>query len=348
MRNVREWIVDDLWEWIKKFFQIILVIILVIIGFVIIFNPVSFLFWALVYPRFAANVLYNDDFDILNGIIVAFNGWMVNALPWYSKKHFIKRSSLRDWSSCVQFKYFTRERHTYECLKEMDNEGIRYTWKHGTYSDRAMIAESGMRLEDDEFKFLLEHGFPKAARTYLENNTPSVLKMKYLLDAVEKEVAEGKDDMLLKIFIPAVIRYGLSPVLLNNILEGDKWVDGIKYAVRKAVECYGQKTLVQRLSDSSLYKGEFTAFCKQNDAICKEAQLRLSPWQYLVFHNTGHQLDRETIVAILKGGDLSWAQMIFENEPNYGMVDENVKALVNNNPDLLKVFVCVKSRRPQA
>jgi len=169
-----------------------------------------------------------------------------------------------------------------------------------------------------------------------------------LLDAVEKEDAEGKDDMLLKIFIPAVIRYGLSPVLLNNILEGNKYTEEFREKVKEAVWRYGQKTLVQRLSDYSLYSSEFTSFCRQNEVICHEAQLRLYPWQYLVFHKTGHQLDRATIVAILKGGDLNWAQMIFENEPNYGMVDENVKALVDNNPDLLKVFVHVRGSRPKA
>jgi hypothetical protein len=66
--------------------------------------------------------------------------------------------------------------------------------------------------------------------------------------------------------------------------------------------------------------------------------------QYHVFHETGHTLDAEAILHILKHySNLTMAQLIFKYEPNYGMANDDIKEFVNNNPtlqDLLNAVIC--------
>ena len=68
--------------------------------------------------------------------------------------------------------------------------------------------------------------------------------------------------------------------------------------------------------------------------------------QYYVFHATGHQLNNDAILYILSHHpDRAMAQMIFEYEPNFGIVNEAVKELVEKNPSLRNIRTAVISNK---
>lgn len=332
-------IMRKVWNVIRWIFKVILAIFLLVLTFVLFWNPISFLFWALVAPNLATQILYDDNFEVLDEVIKVLNAWIVSLLPWYSKRRFIEADLLRNFSGKVQFKYFRKENHTADCLKQMDDEGVKYTWNHGSYEERGMIAEVPLKLTDDQFKWLLKQGFNDAARTYLGTYTPTNGNYKALL----KAIVEGNEKAV-DTFLAAVVRYGISSSRLTSVLDSAEYTDALKTSLKDAVWRFGQKSLVQRYQDSC-YRCEFSDFCQQNKTICEEAQSRMALWQYEIYHKTGHELSPAVVVSILKGGDRAWAKQIFSFEPNFGIESETTQAIVNANPELLRILIAVRQSK---
>lgn len=314
-------------------------VLLGILQFILFINPASFFIWSLIAPGFASRLLHDSEMGLVGKIIDAMDGWVVKLLPWYSKKRFIEADLLRNFSGKVQFKYFRKENHTADCLKQMDEEGVQYTWEHGNDEERGMIAKVPLKLTDEQFKWLLNHGFNDAARTYLGTYTPTNGNYKALL----KSIVDGNEKAVYT-FISAVIRYGISSSRLTSVLDSAVYTDALKTSLKDAVWRFGQKSLVQRYQDTS-YRGEFSDFCQQNKTICEEAQSRMVLWQYEYYHKAGHKLSPAVVVSILKGGDRAWAKQIFSFEPNFGIESESTQAIVNANPELLRILIAVKQSK---
>ncbi len=68
-------------------------------------------------------------------------------------------------------------------------------------------------------------------------------------------------------------------------------------------------------------------------------------WQYEIYHQTGHKLSPAVVVSILKGGAPAWAKQIFSYEPNFGIDCETTQAIVNANPELLRILIAVKQSK---
>lgn len=332
-------IMRKVWNVIKKIALVIVVVLLGTLAFVLFINPISFFIWSLIVPGFASRLLHDSEMGFVGEIIDAMDGWVPKLLPWYAKRRFIEADLLRNFSGKVQFKYFRKENHTADCLKQMDEEGVQYTWNHGSYEERGMIAEVPLKLTDEQFKWLLKNGFNDAARTYLGTYTPTNGNYKALL----KAIVEGNEKAV-DTFLVAVVRYGISSSRLTSVLDSAEYTDALKTSLKDAVWRFGQKSLVQRYQDTC-YRCEFSDFCQQNKTICEEAQSRMALWQYEVYHKTGHKLSPAVVVSILKGGAPAWARQIFSFEPNFGIESESTQAIVNANPELLRILIAVRQSK---
>lgn len=65
---------------------------------------------------------------------------------------------------------------------------------------------------------------------------------------------------------------------------------------------------------------------------------------YDVFHSTGHQLHDRAVVRLLQSRNLSFAEKIFEFEPNNGLNSEEAKAIVEADPQLKVALYEVRAK----
>ena len=299
-----------------KLGQIILIGVVLLLLFIFVLNPVMFCFWSIIFPRNAAECLYDLDLPVFGDIMQALDGWMVRFYPLRMKKHFMEVRGIKHYPSKDQCNYYYHVNLSTETIKQMSDEG-RYMLFEGTKGDKMEIVKAGFSLSDKQFKVLADTHYGAAINIYISRRTPSSEMVKVL-------IANGMIDSV----VCVCRKYGLSADLVKCVFAS-KNADMIE-AVQEALIVYSQCQIVLTTGDC-----DWKVFCsKKDERIRVEAQKLMSLKQYEVFHNAGHVLENSAVEAFLAKGDVAMCGRIFRHEKNYGMVSDLAKALVAGNTNL--------------
>lgn len=105
--------------------QWIIVAIVLVMLLVFVFNPVMFLFWSVVSPGRAAQMLYGEgDLGLFSEFVRDLNGWMVALYPFRMKKHFMAVRGIENYSAKAQCRYYRKTGRRVSVLKQMTNDAV--------------------------------------------------------------------------------------------------------------------------------------------------------------------------------------------------------------------------------
>lgn len=157
-------------------------------------------------------------------------------------------------------------------------------------------------------------------------------QLKLLINAVIAEDKAHNDRKIIYVLRTYVCRYGLSDenlLLLEAKLSKDNFV-----FVKEMFDYYTNFKAVRSFKDTEDGRKEWRTFCKETPKILPAVQGEMSLRQYYIFHNTGHALDKEAAMTFLHRPDKELWRAMFEREPNFGYVSDDVRRCIEFNPEM--------------
>ena len=302
----------------------------------LIFNPLTLFVLNIFKPRWARTMAHSDALYDKNS--QRFFDLQAKKWPWHWAKW---------WYTSEELKHLSEERQI-EYYKNVN---------HSTQTLTAMSASAAAKVLDDDFTFFKECGTSikmssELFRVFIEKSLQlqdwSVFEDYLKGGTLPKELVVvlanaachwsvvccgWRNDFITGIFLDYVERCGLSNEMRQNIgHDKEMWCNAdFEKELAKRLNIYEQRvfTKSQRGSKSP---HAWLHFCGTTKEICKQAQMEMGLDQYYVFHETGHILDAEAILHILKhNSDRTMAELIFEYEPNYGVASDDIKEFLDNN-----------------
>ena len=314
----------------------------------LIFNPLTLFVLNIFKPRWARTMAHSDALYDKNS--QRFFDLQAKKWPWHWAKW---------WYTSEELKHLSEERQI-EYYKNVN---------HSTQTLTAMSASAAAKVLDDDFTFFKECGTSikmssELFRVFIEKSLQlqdwSVFEDYLKGGTLPKELVVvlanaachwsvvccgWRNDFITGIFLDYVERCGLSNEMRQNIgHDKEMWCNAdFEKELVKRLNIYDQRVFTKSQRGSKQIDA-WISFCETTKEICPQAQMEMGLDQYHVFHETGHTLDAEAILHILKHySNLTMAQLIFKYEPNYGMANDDIKEFVNNNPtlqDLLNAVIC--------
>ena len=309
----------------------------------LIFNPLTLFVLNIFKPRWARTMAHSDALYDKNS--QRFFDLQAKKWPWHWAKW---------WYTSEELKHLSEERQI-EYYKNVN---------HSTQTLTAMSASAAAKVLDDDFTFFKECGTSikmssELFRVFIEKSLQlqdwSVFEDYLKGGTLPKELVVvlanaachwsvvccgWRNDFITGIFLDYVERCGLSNEMRQNIgHDKEMWCNAdFEKELAKRLNIYEQRvfTKSQRGSKSP---HAWLHFCGTTKEICKQAQMEMGLDQYYVFHETGHILDAEAILHILKhNSDRTMAELIFEYEPNFGIANDDIKELIEKKPELKNIF----------
>lgn len=323
---------------LKSVGQGIIIAIVLIAMFILVYNPVMFLFWSIICPKKAAKMLYEADLEWYSEFCIALNCWMIALYPFCMKKHFMALREIKYYSVKEQCKYYRWTERRADVIRQMSDKAVQKLWKENYFDDRVQIASAGVKLSAEQFDYLVRTGQTTQVLAYVRRWTPNA-------DMVRVLIKEGEIQLL--VFV--VKSYGLSAEVVNEVFasEDEKLIAAVKEAL--VVYSHRQTVLNTQRSDEGGRK-EWMAFCSsvESGKIRSFAQKAMNGWQYDAFHKAGHALDTEAVEFFFAKGDVPMCTRIFQYEKDNGRVSEKADALVAANPKLTAALLQVMSEQKKA
>lgn len=176
-------------------------------------------------------------------------------------------------------------------------------------------------------------------KKYLASGALNSEQLKLLIDAVSTNNGSGNFPIL-GVLREYVKRYNLRKEHWQRIKEHypQSFIDLLREA-EKTVE---QVTFVHSLRPTSVDCDVWQKFCQETAEILPVAQGKMVLWQYDIFHNTGHKLDSDAILALLRRSDEKMWRLIFEREE----IDDNLRLEISSHANWWPVYQdVIKTRK---
>lgn len=320
--------------------QGIIITVALIAMFAFVYNPAAFLFWSIVSPKKAANLLYAEDLGFFGEVMQALNGWMVAMYPFCMKKHFMRVRGLNKYSAELQCRYYFKADSSVEVIWLMSDNAVKRLWKTGTLDDKKQIVAAGKMLSFKQFDDLVKNGMSKEILAYVQRWTPDSNMVRLLITSLQTEVLA---------FV--VKNYGLSAELVEEVFNTKQ--ETLIATVREALVVFSHRQVVlntQRSGDCEQALLMWESFCNglKECRLRSEAQKQMNVWQYESFHKAGHTLDVDVVEAMFAKGDVVLCSLIFKYEKDNGCVSDKADALVAANPRLVAALLKVRSEQKAA
>ena len=311
-------------------------ILLVAIG-----NPISMFVFNLCMPGYAFQFVH--DSNLFGEMPLKFYTKLARILPWHWAKWWYSREELKEMSAEKQFDYFRKVDFTKETLRALSSDALVLVLNYNYFLLIGDIKD--LKMSPELFKAFvrkcIETGDMTTFGTYLQGGTLPKELTKILMDETAAYTLIAGDDTLFCHHVYNYIeRCGLNDEMRCDVSDGIG-TDGFKKEVAERVNIYDQRvfTCSQRGTKQT---DAWLHFCETTKDICTEAQMEMGLDQYYIFHATGHQLDAVAIMHILSHQpDRAMAKMVFEYEPNFGIVNNDVKELVDLTPSLQNLRTAV-------
>lgn len=322
--------------------------------FILFGNPLSMWFVNLLFPRLAAKFACNELY--FGPQIYAFYEQRALKWPFHWAKWWMRLEKLASYSVEQQVKYFLKvsfknktEEKALNAMKKQTfwsdafevlffkygNKNLPYTpecfWQEigecsvGGYV-KITVADFMMRHTRLSYNALavaiqkaMHSDFAcEELKKYLATGALNSDQLNLLIDAVSTNNGSG-DFPMLGVLVEYVKRYNLRKEHWQRIKK--QYPQPFIELLEEAAKTVEQAKIVSSLHDTSEDRFTWTRFCCETAEILPVAQGKMALWQYNIFHNTGHKLDSDAILALLRRSDEKMWRLIFEWEE----IDDNVK-----------------------
>lgn len=324
-----------------------LILTLLGFGFLLILNPITLFVLNIFKPAWANDFAHSDE--LYSERCQKFFTRQAKEWPWHWAKWWYTREELKELSVERQLDYYYDVDCSAKTLAAMSTEAAFAVIDDalGNNSEDFKKNINEIQMSPELFRaFIVKSKKEDDMSTlsdYLKRGTISKDLAECLANEARKSTTGVySNTWLALVFYDYVERCGLGQEMLKNLLERPSSAK-FKEEVERRQNIYSQRVFTKSQRGTK-QTDAWLAFCETTKEICKQAQMEMGLDQYHVFHETGHTLDAEAILHILKhNSNLTMAQLIFKYEPNYGMANDDIKEFVNNNPtlqDLLNAVIC--------
>ncbi len=323
-----------------------LILTLLGFGFLLILNPITLFVLNIFKPRWANDFAHSDE--LYSERCQKFFTRQAKKWPWHWAKWWYKLDELKYLSEKQQIDYYNNVNSSIETLMAMHTDVAAKVLD----DDFAFFKENvcSIKLNAELFRVFIAKSIEQqdwsVFEEYLKRGTlPKDQVVILAHEACHASVffCGWRKACVTGVFLDYVERCGLNNELRHEIGKSMWCNDVFLKEFRKRLNIYDQRVFTKSQRGSKQIDA-WISFCETTKEICPQAQMEMGLDQYHVFHETGHTLDAEAILHILKHySNLTMAQLIFKYEPNYGMANDDIKEFVNNNPtlqDLLNAVIC--------
>lgn len=309
----------------------------------LIFNPITLFVLNIFKPRWARSMAHSDA--LYDKKSQEFFTEQAKEWPAHWAKWWYNSEEIGCMAEVKQLDYYYNVNHSIKTLNSMsigssakvigrDFEAFKKDIANINMSYNLFCAFIRVSIENDDMSALGD---------YLKRGTLSrdqvVILSEYASDSTSGVYS---NTWLALVFYDYVERCGLGQELLKKLLERPNSAH-FKKEVETRQNIYSQRVFTKSQRGTK-QTDAWISYCETTKEICPQAQMEMGLDQYHVFHETGHTLDAEAILHILKhNSNRTMAQLIFKYEPNYGMANDDIKEFVNNTPtlqDLLNAVIC--------
>ena len=340
--------------------------------FIVFGNPLSMCVLNLLAPRKTAKFARNPHY--FGPKLSAFYERQALKWPFHRAKWWMKLEDLSKYSVNRQIKYFFRvafkNKTEVETLKAMQkdktlwpkaydrlffhygkkclpikesrelkskNGASRKTWYINTTVAEFMMMH--VRLSYDALEAVINQAsdvndctMRYALKQYLDSGKINDAQLRLLLNGV---IAADKSDSgldMCNVLRSYISHFGLSDenlILLEAALSKDHFA-----RIKEEADCYKNFKAVRSFKDTEDGRKEWRTFCKETPKILPAVQGEMNLRQYYIFHNVGHVLDKTAAMTFLHRPDKELWRAMFEREPNFGYVSDDVRRCIEFNPEM--------------
>ena len=324
-----------------------LILTLLGFGFLLILNPITLFVLNIFKPAWANDFAHSDE--LYSERCQKFFTRQAKKWPWHWAKYWYTLEELKELSVERQVDYYYDVNRSAKTLAAMSTEAAFRVIDDGLGNNFEDFKKNinEIKLSPELFRAFIQKSFKEDDMSTLSDYLKCGTLPKDLVESLADEAGNSTSGIysntwLALVFYDYVERCGLSNDLLKKLLERPNSAH-FKKEVERRQGIYEQRVFTKSQRGTK-QTDEWLAFCETTNKICPQAQMEMGLDQYHVFHETGHTLDAEAILHILKhNSNRTMAQLIFKYEPNYGMANDDIKEFVNNNPtlqDLLNAVIC--------
>ena len=313
----------------------ILFYMVAILWFVVFFNPLVLLIFNLISPSFAATLVHNEA--CCGKTVCKFYTWLALKWPFKWAKWWITPNLLQNYTTEEQMTYFWYVDGSENTLWKLSPEAWGRLVKNIGYYSFDCLAK-GMKERDDLFAALLdltvsEQRVRALIRGYMEAGTLPKTQAEILIKKACVESEQYASGVIGRLLCDYIGRCGISRELMASVTTNDKTSEALKSAVTDSEDAYLQKLTTKRLFNMDTIEkiDEWAEFCASKKKISVAAQKEMSALQYQMFHRNGHRLDARAIMHMLWYKDKDFAEMIFVNEPQFGILNDKIDFILDKH-----------------
>lgn len=313
----------------------------------LIFNPLTLFVLNIFKPRWARSMAHSDA--LYDKKSQEFFTEQAKEWPWHWAKWWYTSEELKELSVERQLDYYYDVDCSVKTLAAMSRKAAFRVIDDGLGNNFEGLKKNinEIKMSPELFRVFIRKSFKEDDMSVLSDYLKRGTLSKELVECLADEARESttgiySNTWLALVFYDYVERCGLGQDLLKTLFERPNSAH-FKKEVERRQNIYSQRVFTKSQRGTKQIDA-WISFCETTKEICPQAQMEMGLDQYHVFHETGHTLDAEAILHILKHySNLTMAQLIFKYEPNYGMANDDIKEFVNNNPtlqDLLNAVIC--------
>lgn len=322
--------------------------------FIVFGNPLSMFVLNLLAPHYVAEFAKNRA--VFGETIYRFYEYLALKMPFYWAKWWMKIENIRKYSDKRQIKYFLKVSFkngtAVKTLKAMMSaEGMVFNKACETlffkYGDKELPVKKELRYKayedgssgaywgrDTVMVFMMrnvrldywslrevlrrashDEDIRAELKKYLASGQLCYDQVQLLIDAIFTD-GHGIHLQMLGLLTDYVKRYGVEQEQMQYMK--DKLPVSCFELVQNA-DKYHSHCKAVHTGKKDLSKWE--EYCRQVENLLPEAQELMTKEQYLVYSQTGHTLDPDAVISILRNNsDESFWKEIFLREPNHGLV----------------------------
>lgn len=328
--------------------------------FILFGNPLSMWFINLLFPKIAATFARNELY--FGPKIYAFYEKYALKWPFYWAKQWMVLEKLSSYGVEQQVQYFLKvsfknktEVKTLDAMKKHsfwpDTFEILF-FKYGnkklplkpeTHWKKVGECSVGYWVDVTVADFMMRHtrlsynalevAIKRAMNSdfareelhkYLTSGALNESQLYLLIDAVANDSGSG-DFQMLGVLIDYVKRYNLRKEHWQRIKE--HYPRPFIELLEEAAHTIEQAKVVRSLQNTPEGRDTWRKFCCATQDILPVAQGKMALWQYDIFHDTGHTLNNDAILTLLRRPDEKLWRLIFEREN----IDEDIQMEISSN-----------------
>lgn len=309
---------SDIGENIIKFILILMV-----------FNPLFFWLWALIFPSWTADCLDSRFFlrKKLGRAIRRADIWEIShILPM--KHRFIAMEVLnpKEFPLKLQVLFFnTKVAMNGEPWEQYhySPDALRKAWDENVATAREELLREQVGLEDEQLLNLEKNHYTGTLSKYMDKHTVSNRVMRALYNSPYR----GE---FLPLFFGQIAKTGASPEILAMIKEEDM------PALRKALSEFSQLAIVRKSADKE-DKELFLSLVK-SEYLCPRAQKELTLWQYKLIPFRGKKLKEEVILQKANPKANDWKEWLMAFKEAKVLDFPKWEIFILNNPEV-RMFI---------